>query len=164
MSSSDKTVSVSNGTINHWMIKSYGVGDTPKELWESACRYFMWCEKNPIEKQEMIKQTGAIVINYVPRPFNLAALCVHLGVSPQYINDCARNKDSGDYQMVAQRILAVIYAQKYEYAVAGIFNAVLVGKDLGFDKGEQLKSAAVINISIDKSGPPLITNEQDVKL
>lgn len=152
-------------TVNHWMVRSYGVGTTAEDLWESAKRYFMWCESNPIYKKELIKQTGAMVTTECPRPFNLPALCIHLGVSPSYILDIANRKEAGEYYLVAQRILSIIYAQKYENAVAGIFNPVLVGKDLSLGNGDEgTKVPAVINITVDNSGPDLLTNEQEIKI
>ncbi len=151
-------------TINHWMIKSYGIGETPEDLWKSMCQYFMWCEENPIYKKEMIKQTGALTTYEIPRPYDLITMCcVHLGISPSYILDLSKRNDPEGYGDVARRGLAVIRAQKYEYAATGIFNANLIGKELGFDTGKE-KSAAIINITVDNSGPPLLTDEQNVIL
>lgn len=167
MSSSKQTGTelTNRTTINHWMIKSKGVGTTAEDLWEAAKEYFMWVEANPITKQEMIKQTGAMVTVELPRVFNIDALCVHLGVSEGYLQDCAMRKETGDFHMVAQRIFHIIRAQKYEYAAVGIFNANMVGKDLGFgDVDNKPRVPAVINITVDESGPPLLTNEGDVNL
>lgn len=149
-------------TINHWMIKSKISGDTAESLWDDAKDYFMWCEANPIYKQEMIKQTGAITEIAYPRPFNLAALCLHCGVTVSYITSMAKNKSAGDYHLVAQKILQVIYSQNLEFAMVGIFNSVVTSKKLNLgNEDEGGKVPATINISvIDNGAPPLLENEQ----
>jgi len=124
-----------DNTVNHWMVKARSSGNRPEDLWNDALEYFMWCEANPIYKEEVIKQTGAVVATQYPRPFNLPALCLHCGITVQYINDIARNSAAGDYHLVAQKILQVIYAQNFEYAMVGIFNANMSIRklDLGRD-------------------------------
>jgi DNA-packaging protein gp3 len=155
----------SDNTINHWMITSKISGESAESLWEDAKDYFMWCEANPIFKDEMIKQTGDVVNVRYPRPFNLAALCIHCGVTVSYINSMARNQAAGDYYYVAQKILQVIYSQNLEYAMVGIFNANMTARKLNLGVGDdESKAPAIINISVIENGaPPLLENEQGAK-
>lgn len=149
-------------TINHWMIRAKSSGSKPEDLWEDAVAYFMWCEANPIFKQEVIKQTGAVIMTKFPRPFNLPALCIHCGVTPQYISDIARNSESGNYFFVANKIMQVIYAQNFEYSMVGIFNANMAIRklDLGGDDGG-MKSTSTINIEVIKiEGTPQLSNSE----
>jgi hypothetical protein len=152
-----------NTTINHWMVKSKMSGNTAESLWEDAKEYFMWCESHPIWKQEMIKQTGLVTeVNY-PRPFNLAALSIHCGVTVSYIVSMSKNASAGDYHHVAQKILQVIYSQNLEYAMVGIFNSNITARKLGLGvNDDESKAPAIINISvIDNHAPDLLTNEQE---
>ena len=150
-----------NETINHWMVKAHAVDGTAEGLWESAKMYFMWCEANPIYKDEMIKQTGAITSSICPRPFNLPALCLHCGVTPGYINDMSRNAKAGMLQLVAQKILQVIYAQNLEYAMVGIFNPVIAAKKLNLGvNDEQARVAATINIEVVKENMPALADSE----
>jgi hypothetical protein len=138
-----------NKTINHWVVRSSEIGDTPETLWEAARKYFIWCENNPIYKEEMIRQTGEIVSAICPRPFNLPALCIHCGITPAFINDMARNPKAGNYYFVAQRILQVIYSQNLEYAMVGIFNPVIAAKKLNLGtQDEQGKTPATVNVEV----------------
>lgn len=166
MVSSKKTNSTDfSQTVNHWMVKSIGIGKTAEELWNNACLYFGWCELNPIIADEVIKQTGAQTQYRKPRAYNLPALCLHLGCSVGYILDNANNPNAGEYYMVCQRIMQVIYAQKYEYSMAGVFPAALVGKELSLGmETEEVKKPAIINITIDNTSPALISNESEVTL
>ena len=150
-------------TTNHWLIKSKVSGNSAESLWEDAKDYFMWCEANPIFKEEMIRQTGAIVAMQVPRPFNLPALCLHCGVTVSYINSLARNSAAGEYHLVAQKILQVIYAQNLEFGMAGIFNSNIVARKLNLGNvDDETRAPAVINISVIENGAPaLLSNEQE---
>jgi len=163
MNSSEKKPKMTNSdTVNHWMVKAHAGDGSAEQLWESACAYFMWCEANPIYKDEMIKQTGDIVSAVMPRPFNLPALCLHCGVTPGYINDMARNAKAGTLSLVCQRILMVIYSQNLEYAMVGIFNPVISAKKLNLGANdEQGRTAATINIEVIKGGtvPELADSE-----
>lgn len=152
-------------TINHWMVKAKVSGDSAESLWEDAKEYFMWCERNPIYKQEMIRQTGALVDVAVPRPFNLAALCIHCGVTVSYINSMAKNVAAGDYHLVAQKILQVIYSQNLEFAMTGIFNANITAKKLNLGvNDDEGKVPATVQINVIENGaPPLLENEQESK-
>ena len=151
-----------DNTINHWMIKSRSSGNKPEDLWNDAVEYFMWCEANPIYKQEMIKQTGDIVDIKYPRPFNLPALCLHCGVTVQYMNDMARNSQAGEYHLVVQKILQVIYAQNFEYAMVGIFNANMSVRKLNLgNESEGGNSGATVHIEVIKNdATPKLSNSE----
>jgi hypothetical protein len=152
-----------NYTINHWMIKSKTSGNSPEALWNDAIDYFTWCEANPIYKTEIIKQTGEQINTEYPRPFNLPALCLHCGVTVQYMNDIARNTQAGTYHLVAQKILQVIYAQNFEYSMVGIFNANMTIRklDLGKDSDNVTGGGATVNIEVVTSAVELSRSEYD---
>lgn len=148
-------------TINHWMIKSKSSGTTPEDLWKDACEYFMWCEQNPIYKKEVVKQTGSVTEIEYPRPFNLPALCLHCGITVSYLIDMSKNKGAGDYHMVAQKILQVIYSQNLEFAMVGIFNAQITAKKLGLGEDAEKSSVpAVIQINVIKNGSPELSDSE----
>lgn len=151
-------------TINHWVIKSQGVGQTAEDLWNAACRYFMWCELSPVYKPML--SNGEIVQMPIPRPFTLAGLCVHCGITAEYLQDVSRNRDANDFYFVAQRIVQVIYTQKLENGMAGVYNANIVRSELKLgDNNSATKLPAIIKITtIENSAPPMLTNEQDAEM
>jgi hypothetical protein len=124
----------------------------------------MWCEKNPIMAEEIVRQTGARVKADKIRAYNLPALCLHIGCSVAYILDTMNNSNAGEYKQVCERIMQVIYAQKYEYAMAGIFPAIMVTRELNLGSEEEQKKTAIIQITQDTNTPQLISDEIDVKL
>lgn len=162
MGSSTNGQELNDQTINHWMIKAESSGTTPECLWNDACRYFMWCEANPIKYQEVARQTGLPYTVTKPRPFNLSALCLHCGVTIAYMREMAKNRDAGEYHLVVQKILQVIYSQKLEYGLVGVYNAPLVAKDLMLGVSEEGgKLAAVINITVLENGQPKLAKDEN---
>lgn len=150
-----------DATINHWMVKSQSSGTKPEDLYEDAKKYFMWCEANPIYKEEMIKQTGALVPVTYPRPFNLPALCIHCGITVQYIMDMAKNPNAGEYNKVAQWILEVIYSQNLEYAMVGIFNSNITMKKLNLGSQDEAgKMPAIIKIEVVTGDAPQLEDNE----
>lgn len=157
-----------NCTENHYMKHSVGIGQTGEELWAAAVGYFMWCESKPIYKPELIRTgelAGTVTQIPFPRPFSLEALCIHLGVTSQYIRETAKNPNAKDFYFVAQRILQVIYTQVYEHAIVGIYNAPLVKAAHNIGENDSTgKLAAIVNIQvIEQNAPLMLTNEQDAE-
>lgn len=155
-----------DATVNHWMVQAKTSGTTAETLWNDAKEYFMWCENNPIFKQEVVKQTGLVVNTEYPRPFNLPALCLHCGVTVGYIVDMSKNRAAGEYHLVCQKIMQVIYSQNLEYAMVGIFNANVTAKKLGLgEDSEKASIPSVIQISVIKSDdtPALADNEFELE-
>jgi len=138
-----------------WMLRSkHGrdiLFDSPSLLWEEACKYFDWCEKNPFYETEQIKciirpfknEKGVIEANpntiQLPklRPFTLHGLCLFLDCNTKYFNDFEErikeryDEQSKGFSEVITRIREVIYCQKFSGAVAGFFNSNIIARDLG---------------------------------
>ena len=122
----------------HWQIakrKVEAYGATPEDVWNKALAYFEWCTNNPIDKGEVLKTgrlQGATGNVKVPRPYNEAALCIHVGITREYLYEGLRSKDE-TYKAVCQKILYIIEAQILEYSMVGVFNPLVGIKKLGLD-------------------------------
>lgn len=131
---------------------------TPDIMWESACEYFDYIDKNPLQQEEIIKYKDnyeKATINKL-RPYTLTGLCLFLDVNTVYFNqfeESLNGKDdelSKDFSKVITRIRETIYSQKFEGAAAGFLNASIIARDLGLqDKtdittnGKELPSTPV---------------------
>lgn len=120
---------------------------TPELLWEAACEYFEWCDRNPWLKKEAIKSgdlAGTVMDVPTERPYTITGLCIYLGVSSIYFIDFKNgliddlnndpNADTAkikEYSRVIATIEEVIYTQKFEGAAVGAFNANIISRDLG---------------------------------
>lgn len=137
-------------------------------MWEAACEYFTNIQENPFMAVEQKKGNQTVKIygktkdeEYgemestveLPRmrPFTIHGLCIYLGVNTKYFNDFydRRSKkddqESKDFTEVITRIRETIYAQKFEGAAAGFFNANIISRDLGLaDKKEVQRNKIVV--------------------
>jgi hypothetical protein len=93
----------------------------PDLLWTAASKYFLWCEKHPLIKEEM-RGAKKVKLKKI-RPFTWGGLAAHLGCSVMYLRQLHSNKRFAD---VMGRIYDVIYVQLFEGAAVGVFNADLV--------------------------------------
>ena len=156
--------------VNHWEVinkGTVGIGLTAEELRVAAVRYFIWCDNNPMYKPEMLKageKAGEIKDLPIPRPYTIPGLCLHLGITRNYLYEISKSKVQNDYWMVANKIIEIIYTQKLEMALAGIINPIVASKELGLTNQPVAdKGSPVINIIVE-NGPKLLENENDVDL
>ena len=151
----------------HWQVVSLGLGsvsETPEELWENACKYFMWCDENPLKIKKKLtagKKAGDTETIEYPRPYTTKGLCLHCGIMEDYISDlrCMKDKESL-YYIVISKILYIIYVQNMELATVGVFNPIFTAKVLNMDKEETGRS--VIEVSIVNGLPTLSKTENEV--
>lgn len=108
-------------------------------LWESACEYFEWCDKNPwISEKTKFKPISGEEIEKTPtaRPYSMSGLCIYLGCGQGYFYEFKKNC-SKDLSDIITRIEEVIETQQFEGATVGAFNANIIARKLGLaDKKE----------------------------
>lgn len=110
---------------------------TPKELWEGACSYFEWCDKNPWIKEQWVGKDANYVEEKLQRPYSIEALCVHLDISFDTFSNYSKKEGYETYFEVCSRIRKIIDAQHFEGGMVGAFNSNITSKKLGLvDKQE----------------------------
>lgn len=119
---------------------------TPDLLWEEACKYFEWCDDNPLQEMvlDKIRVNGMgdkLIKESMPkmRPYTMHGLCLYLDCNTAYFRQfkAELGDKTKDFSTVITRIEEIIYNQKFEGAVAGFFNANIIARDLGLsDKSE----------------------------
>jgi DNA-packaging protein gp3 len=145
---------------SHGRTRIFGDPDT---LWEEACLYFDWCDRNPWQRVELVKFQGDATQHDVPlgRPYTMDGLTVYLGVAGSYFRTAKKElKDKieagkagpNDPALVAtmERIEQVCRDQNISGAAVGVFNANLVARLHGIaDKVENHNTGdAVIRVSV----------------
>lgn len=118
---------------------------SPEVLWEAACDYFKHIEDNPIEIED---NKGTKNVNKIKlrRPFTWEGLELYLDISS--LRNYKTDEAYKDFLQVITRIEKVIYSQKYEGAVIGIFKENIIARDLGLaDKSESKQSIEVKQIT-----------------
>lgn len=118
---------------------------TPKLLWKEACKYFEWCDNNPLEEQKIFSYQGAIVRGEANkmRAYTLNGLCLFLGCSESYFRafkSTAAARGNEDFVTVIEKIESTIYEQKFTGAAADLLNANIIARDLGLRDNQDITS------------------------
>jgi len=101
---------------------------TPQDLWNAAKEYFEWIDENPITTLKTTTTEKGVFVNEekLQRPYTLTGLYVFLNVS-----NLKRYYEIEEFVPVLTHIETIIYSQKFEGASAGIFNSMIISRDLG---------------------------------
>jgi hypothetical protein len=159
-------------TVQHWeyiMGGVIGAGNTPEELLQKAIIYFQRCDDNPIYRNEVIrsgKRTGEVIQIPVQRPYTIQGLCLHLGITRDYLLNVSNSDEKNDFYFVAKTIIEIIQTQQLEGAMTGIYNPIIGSKILGLNNTQpNTPTKTSINIEVITSeNQKLISNEQDIDL
>lgn len=151
----------------------------PKILWKEACKYFQWCDENPlntveqtkgrriVKKQEITDEepesepesepeaenedTGLIKIPLM-RAYTWEGLELYLGL--ESLREYKTNPEYEDFSQVIGHIGKIIYTQKFTGAASGLLNANIIARDLGLSDKQELTG---------KDGQDLFHNVSDDK-
>ena len=126
---------------------------TPQLLWEAACEYFDWVEKNPLKESKAFAFQGEITTAEIPvmRAMTLSQLCFYLNCNEAYFRTfkAQLNDNESDFNTVIKDIEQIIYSQKFQGAAANLLNANIIARDLGLvDKQDQTLHSDKINLHV----------------
>ena len=118
--------------------------ETPELLWEEACKYFDWCDNNPLKKQQLFNNKGKIVKSdsNLMRAYTMAGLCFYLKCNEAYLRTFKKQlpENEEDFNTVITDIEKVVFRQKFEGAAAGLLNANIIARDLGLSDKQDIKN------------------------
>lgn len=119
----------------------------PHVLAEAADEYFQWCEENPIKYNDFRGKDAEEVFLVKPRPFTKEGVARFCDLSEwRLIEDLKTISD--DFSQVVTRIERIIADQKYTYAVTGIFNSLIVARDLGLKDSTETKQDGKLEVVV----------------
>jgi len=124
---------------------------TPEQLWDEACKYFQWCEDNPLTEHKSWVINGKVEIVKIKRlrVFTIKGFCLSAGICLNTFNSYrkypkdtmpfSRTYKENELQFVAQTIAHTIWDQQFQGAAAGLFNASIIARSLGLmNKAENI--------------------------
>ena len=121
----------------------------PKQLWDMAVEYFVWCENNPhvedkiFNTKETIRRTPAFKV----RSYTFDGLFLHLGIIK---SDWEELKENEAFKRVTESIESIIYEQQFTTGTAGFSHAGMVTRSLGLtekkDVSTNLETEITVNI------------------
>jgi hypothetical protein len=133
--------------------------ETPEILWEEACKYFQWCEDNPLYERKAFMHKGKIITDDLPkmRAMTLSGLCFYLNCNDAYFRTFKAQlpKDEKDFNTVIERIEKTIYNQKFQGAAADLLNANIIARDLGLSDRTTTTHEGEIKLIIDSDDAKL---------
>jgi len=116
---------------------------SPELLWQAACEYFEWVEKNPLYECKAFAYQGIIVTQDIPkmRAMTLSQLCFYLNCNEAYFRQFKAQlpDNEKDFSTVIQSIENIIFNQKFQGASADLLNANIIARDLGLMDTNMLK-------------------------
>lgn len=120
---------------------------TPELLWEAACEYFKWIEKNPLKETKAFAFQGVITTKELPvmRAMTLRGLCFYLNCNDAYFRNFKAQlpKNEKDFNTIIKDIEDTIYNQKFEGAAGNLINANFIARDLGMAEHTETKHEIV---------------------
>lgn len=138
--------------------------ESPELVWDEACKYFEWCDTNPLLTVEYNGKDAIECVVPKMRAYTWSGL--------EYFLDCSdlkhyrTNESYKDFFPILTRIEKVIITQKFEGAAAGLLNASIITRDLGLTDKQEQKSETVITgklgINVISTGYPFANKESDV--
>ncbi|WP_443945578.1 terminase small subunit [Pedobacter sp. AW1-32] len=123
----------------------------PKQFELAWQQYFQWVDDNPWYKSEAVKSgdlAGTIIKVPTARPYSEIGFCAFHDLGEKYLTNLSKNLDDKALDGVSEeehdqlkgvltQARARCYAQKFEGAAVGAFNANIIARDLGLaDKKE----------------------------
>ena len=117
---------------------------TADALWTACVEYFDWMRGRPLIEVKPFAYEGKITMADLPhqRAMTLASLCVFLDIG--YSTWDEWRKERPDLTEVITRVERIIFAQKFEGAAAGLFNANIIARDLGLADKKELSGGIVV--------------------
>lgn len=108
---------------------------SPGILWEEACKYFEWCDNNPLYEVDFKGKDADEVKIPKMRAYTWEGLELFLDIDS--LREYKKNPDYKDFSQIISRIEKIMYSQKFTGAAAGFLNANIIARDLGLrDKQE----------------------------
>lgn len=108
-------------------------------LYREAVKYFDWCDKNPLNRSEIVKYKEDFDQALVPigRPYTMTGLCVYLGVSEAYFRTAksqlkAKGNKIEEYEQdivdAIEFIETIVRNNQIEGASVGMFNPAIIAR------------------------------------
>jgi hypothetical protein len=158
-----------------WKLRSkHGVDKlftTPQLLWEAACEYFEWAEKNPLKETKAFAFQGKITTKELPvmRAMTLSQLCFYLHVNDAYFRTFKSQLPEGekDFNTVIYDIEQTIYNQKFQGASGNLLNANIISRELGLVDKQEVKQEITDHkmvVEVVQVKTPIASDENDVQI
>jgi len=123
---------------------------SPIELWEKALEYFEWEDGQELNEVKGVGFQGDYSLQDIPHkpPYTIQGLCIYCNLSSSSLFDYSKRPE---YSEVIGLVKEIIFKQKFNGAVVGLYNANIIARDLGLkDKVDVTTNDESINTNVDE--------------
>jgi hypothetical protein len=145
--------------------------ETPQLLWEAACEYFEWAEKNPLKETKAFAFQGKITTKQLPvmRAMTLGQLCFYLHCDESYFRvfKSTLKEENKDFLTVIADIEQTIFTQKFQGASGNLLNANIISRELGLVDKQEVKQEITDHkmvVEVIQVKTPIASDENDVQI
>jgi len=126
---------------------------TPEQFELAWQQYFQWVDDNPWMKNEAVKSgelAGTIIQIPTARPYSEIGFCAFHNLGEKYLRELSKRLEDKtepkhkQLTAVLTQARARCYAQKFEGAAVGAFNANIIARDLGLAEKQETKHTVKI--------------------
>lgn len=136
--------------------------ETPDVLWQEVCKYFEFCDENPLIEIDYKGRDADRVEIPKMRAYTWSGLELFLDI--ESLRWYKTGETYSDFLPVITRIEKIIYTQKFEGSAAGFLNPNIIARDLGLIDRKDVTQTAKQNIVIESaSEEERRLNEQALK-
>jgi hypothetical protein len=130
--------------------------ESPEQLWNAACEYFEWCDRNPLKEQKAFSNGKRVTVPLM-RPFTHRGLCIFLDISRQTWDNYRNSANEGLLDII-EKISDIIYVQKFDGAVTGLMKENIIARELGLGEKTTLNFDEMTDEQIDRLFEKHISN------
>ena len=117
--------------------------ESPEELYRVAKEYFEYTDQRFIAKEEWKGKPLKKVTTKLRVPYTYSSWYLFAGISHATWKRYRENEEFKGYREIVDYIDETIYNNKYEGAVVGMFNALMISRDLKLTEHTETKSVSV---------------------
>src|SRR5690606_17840491 len=86
--------------------------ESPEEMWNAACEYFVWAESNPLKGEKLFSYEGRVIPGSFSkmRALTIEGLCNFLGITSR---TWRAYREREDFVPIIERVEQVMFDQKF---------------------------------------------------
>lgn len=115
--------------------------ETPEDLRESCMAYLEWADANPLYEEKHFCAQGQILTAEIkkPRAVTITGLCLYLGI---HRHTWQNYRASEEFDLVCDEIEDRMKQYKFENAVAGLMNPMMIARDIGLTEKSEIQHSS----------------------
>jgi len=125
--------------------------ESPEILWEACCEYFEATDARKWRKKDWVGKDAHPVERETETPYTWTGLYLFLDCSHTTWQQYEKRED---FSAICTRVRSIIYTQKFEGAVVGAFNPLIISRDLGLKDSTESEVSIKEIPKIDYEMPP----------